>query len=84
MEKPFADFTDAIHKFIEGLRIAYPQDSSVFGHDNPPYMDCEIRIKLNATGSGYIHLLGQDGPTFDFRTMDHYQLNGIKKPKHLR
>lgn len=84
MEKPFADFTDAITKFIEGLRIAYPQDSSIFGNDMKPYRDCEIRIKLNENGSGYIHLLGEDSHTIDFRTMDHYRLTNTKKPKHLR
>lgn len=35
----------------------------------PPYVESEIRVVLNSRGGGYIHLLGQDSETIDFKTI---------------
>ena len=33
----------------------------------PSYIHSEIRIVLNSNGSGYIHLIGQDSETIEFK-----------------
>lgn len=81
--KMFADFDDAFAHFLRVNCAAALPGGGEIGGDNAPYIDCEIRIVLNISGGGYIHLLGRDCETVDFLTMNHYKLTNTPKPKHL-
>lgn len=82
-QKMFADFDDAFAYFLSVNCAAVLQGGGEVGGYNPPFIDCEIRIALNFTGGGYIHLLGRDCETVDFLTMNHYKLTNTPKPKDL-
>lgn len=79
MKLQFSEFTEAFLTFLMGNCIAYTTGD--IGKFEPPYIDSEIRIVLNKFGGGYIHLIGQDSDTVDFRTMDHYRSQGMITPE---
>lgn len=79
-KKRYADFDDAFLVFLSRNCVPATTDWDV--HELP-YIQCDIKITMNSSGGGYIHLLGQDSDTIDFATMNHYKLTGTPKPKHL-
>lgn len=79
MKLQYSEFTEAFLTFLIGNCIGYTTGD--VGRFEPPYIDCEIRIKLDKFGGGYIHLLGQDSDTIEFRTMDHYRSQGMITPE---
>ena len=60
----YKSFEEAFQIFID--RHCVPAVTMGFGTEDSPYVASEIRIVLNNSGSGYIHLLGQDSETIDF------------------
>lgn len=62
----FESFNDAFAAFI--ARNCVPATTTWDPHE-PPYISCEIRIALQANGSGYMHLHGQDSETFNFKKL---------------
>lgn len=60
----YRSFDEAFQMFID--RNCVPASFGTIGVKEDPYINVEIRIVLNATGSGYIYLLGQDSETIDF------------------
>lgn len=48
------------------IRNCVPATTSWDPHE-PPYIESEIRIVMTALGSGYIHVLGRDSETIDFK-----------------
>lgn len=63
----YETFSEAMGIFI--TRHCVPATMDWNPHD-PEYIQSEIRIVLNENGSGYIHLLGQDSETIDFKKME--------------
>jgi hypothetical protein len=59
----YKSFDEAFQIFID--RHCVPATMG-WGANDPPFIDSEIRIVLNDSGGGYIHLLGQDSETIDF------------------
>lgn len=78
--KKYDDFTEAFISFLVMNTIPVLEGGGEIGGYNPSYIDCEIKIKLNAHGGGYIHLLGRDSQTVDFLTMDHFRSQDMITP----
>ena len=74
MKYKYDDFDEAFAAFVRQNVITATED----WHDQT-YVDCEIRIKVNANGGGYIHLLNRDSDTIEFRSVDS-QLKFREKP----
>lgn len=57
-------FNEAMSIFI--TRHCVPATTGWGAHE-AAYIQSEIRVVLNSSGSGYIHLIGQDSETIDFK-----------------
>lgn len=77
----FSEFTEAFIMFLIHHCTPYLPGGGEIGVYNPKYIHSEIRIVLNEFGGGYIHLLGQDSKTMEFRTMDHFRSQGMITPE---
>lgn len=77
----YSEFSEAFLRFLIGNCIPYLEDGGKIGQYNPQYIATEIKIVLNQFGGGYIHALGRDSDTIDFKTMDHFRSQGMITPE---
>lgn len=63
----YKSFEEAFQIFID--RHCVPATTMEFGVNEAPYIHSEIRIVLNDSGGGYMHLLGQDSETIEFQRL---------------
>jgi hypothetical protein len=61
----YKSFEEAFQIFID--RHCVPATTMEWGANEMPYISSEIRIVLNESGGGYIHLLGKDSETIEFQ-----------------
>lgn len=76
----YDDFTEAFLTFIQHHCVPVLCGGGEIGGNEPPYIGQEIRIVMNDRGSGYIHLLGQDSETINFKTLDHFRSQDMITP----
>jgi hypothetical protein len=77
----YSEFTEAFLIFLDRNCIPCLPGGGEIGRYNPEYIHTEIRVVLNESGGGYIHAIGRDSDTIDFRTMDHFRSQDMVTPE---